>query len=73
MLRVVKSGNFSEPEKEVNVLSSCVVMVKSTRVKLGGVRRDMFEELREATPFSLANRCKIPGFSQVKISSGGVL
>lgn len=36
MLRVMKSGNFSKLEEEVNVQFSCMVMFKITLVKWGG-------------------------------------
>lgn len=72
MLQVVKSGNFSEPEKEVNVLSCYVVRVKSTLVKLGAGEREHVQRTAGSDTFSQANRCKIPGFSEVKSSSGGV-
>lgn len=50
MPHMVKSGNFSDPEKEVSVLSSCVIMFKSTQAKLEG-GAGMFKELREVTLF----------------------
>lgn len=70
VLPVVKSGNFSGAEKEVNVLSSCVLALKSTRVKLRGKHAPI-----SAGSGSLfrAHRCKIPGFSKVRISSSGIL
>lgn len=36
MLRVMKSGNFSKLEEEVNVQFSCMVMFKITLIKRGG-------------------------------------
>lgn len=48
----------------MNVLSSCVVMVKSTRVKLGD--DDMFKVLQEATPFLEQIGAKSLDFQKLK-------